>query len=107
MLFEVSAHLEYHANFPSTMILNVHAQRNIAQTILQEEFSITPKTKVTEFMIEGSDNRFVRLETGASKRLAVDYSATVDCDFHTYQARSVEPTPVAEWTLAGLNVGHA
>ena len=96
MLFHVSAHLEYEATFPSTMILNVHAQRSIAQTVLREQFSTTPETKATEFLVEGLDNRFVRLETGASKRLVVDYSATVDCDSHTYRARSVEHTPVAD-----------
>jgi transglutaminase-like putative cysteine protease len=100
MLFHVSAHLEYEATFPSTMILNVHAQRNIAQTVLREQFSTTPETKATEFLVEGLDNRFVRLEIGAGKRLVVDYSATVDCDSHTYRARSVEHTPVADLSAA-------
>ena len=36
MLFRVSAELEYEAKFPSTLILNIHAQRNASQAILDE-----------------------------------------------------------------------
>ena len=96
MLFKVAADLEYEAKFPSTMILNIHAQRSASQTVLHEEFSITPKLKVTEFTVNGTDNRFVRLDTGSTKKFSVSYSAKVDCDFQTYHARSIEPTPVAE-----------
>ena len=38
MLFNVACDLEYTARFPSTLILNVHAQRNASQAILEETF---------------------------------------------------------------------
>lgn len=98
MLFQVSCELEYEARFPSTLILNIHAQRNASQTILDEQFSIEPRVKAHEFTPEGGENRFLRLETGQHKSLQVKYAATVDCDFQTYAARAVEPTPVSELT---------
>jgi transglutaminase-like putative cysteine protease len=98
MLFHVSCELEYTARFPSTLILNFHAQRNRSQTILDEQFVVTPRVKVAEFTVDGSDSRFIRLETGRHKKLTIEYSATVDCDFQVYSAGSVEATPVAELT---------
>jgi transglutaminase-like putative cysteine protease len=102
MLFEVSCELDYVASFPSTLILNVHAQRNASQTILHESFSVEPAVKVSEFNADGGGSRFVRIETGSHETLAVRYRASVDCDFHVYAAGSVEPTPVAE--LSGSTI---
>jgi transglutaminase-like putative cysteine protease len=102
MIFHVSCKLEYTVRFPSTMILNVHAQRNSSQTVLQEEFAIEPKVRVSEFIAEGTENRFIRLETGRHKALAISYAATVDCDYQTYKAGSVEATPVAELNSATI-----
>ncbi len=102
MLFRVSCELEYAIRFPSTLILNVHAQRNPSQTVVQEEFVIEPKVRLDEFIAEGTENRFIRLDTGRHKTLAIAYSATVDCDFQTYKARSVEATPVAELSSATI-----
>ena len=96
MLFHVSCALEYAIRFPSTLILNFHAQRTAAQTVLQEEFTIEPKVRVSEFTADGTENRFVRLETGRHKKLAITYAATVECDYQTYKAGTVEATPVAE-----------
>ena len=95
MLFRVAAELEYEAKFPSTLILNIHAQRNASQVILDEQLVVEPRVKVTEFT-DATENRFLRLETGSHTHLALRYAATVDCDFQTYRARAVEPTPVAE-----------
>ena len=102
MLFRVSCELEYDIRFPSTLILNVHAQRNPSQIVLQEEFVTEPEVRLGEFIAEGTENRFIRLETGRHQKLAVSYSATVDCDFQTYKARSVEATPVSELNSATI-----
>jgi transglutaminase-like putative cysteine protease len=96
MLFHVACELDYAAKVPSTLILSVHAHRSPAQTILEEQFSVEPAVKLTEFLPDGTGNRFIRLETGRHKTLAVRYSASVDCDFQTYHAGKVEATPVAE-----------
>ena len=102
MLFHVSCQLEYAIKFPSTLILNVHAQRTASQTVLEEQFAVEPKLRIGEFTPEGSDNRFIRLETGRAKRLSIAYTASVECDFQTYAARSVEATPVAELDASAI-----
>jgi transglutaminase-like putative cysteine protease len=104
MLFHVSCELEYTARFPSTLILNVHAQRNASQTILDEKFVVEPQVKVTEFTPDDSRNRFVRLNTGRHKTLSITYSASVECDFQVYSAGAVEATPVAE--LSGSTIPY-
>jgi transglutaminase-like putative cysteine protease len=96
MLFHVSAHLEYEARFPSTLILNIHAQRGASQVVLDEQLSVEPRVKIEEFTEAATGNRFVRLETGDHKTLAVSYAASVECDFQTYRATAVGPTSVAD-----------
>jgi transglutaminase-like putative cysteine protease len=104
MLFEVSCELEYAVQFPSTLILNLHAQRSPSQTILEEHFTVEPRVRVGEFTPDGKDNRFIRLETGRHKKLSIAYSASVECDFHTYAAGSVAATPVSE--LSGAEIPY-
>jgi hypothetical protein len=86
MLFHVSCALEYTSRFPSTLILNIHAQQSASQTILEEQFLVEPHVKVNEFTQDGSENRFIRLETGRHKKLAITYEAAVDCDYQMYSA---------------------
>ena len=102
MLFHVSCELEYAIKFPSTLILNVHAQRTASQTVLEEQFAVEPKLRLSEFTPQGSDSRFIRLETGRTKRVSIAYTASVECDFHTYAARSVEATPVADLDASAI-----
>src|SRR4051812_7057451 len=96
MRFNVSCQLEYDVSFPSTLILNMHAQRNSMQTILEERFSVEPRLKVDEFIADGNFNRFVRLETGRKKHLAISYTATVDCSHEVIGAKKIDYTPVVE-----------
>jgi transglutaminase-like putative cysteine protease len=102
MLFHVAAQLEYVAKFPSTLILNIHAQRNSSQMVLEEQFSVEPRVKTAEFTADGSDNRFVRIQTGRHKKLAIRYAASVECAVQTYRAGSIEATPVAELSASTI-----
>lgn len=102
MLFNVSSHLEYSVKFPSTLILNVHAQRNASQTILDEQFSIEPKVRIEEFHVRGSDNRFVRLETGRRKHLSVQYQARVECNYELLSAGEIDAESVAEMDRSAI-----
>ena len=95
-LFNVSCQLGYAVSFPTTLIFNVHAQRNSSQAVVHEHLTVEPNLHTSEFMPEGSDNRFLRVETGSAKKIAVNYAASVNCDFRTYAASAVEATPVAE-----------
>lgn len=95
MRFQVSGRLEYDVAQPSTLILNIHAQRNPSQTILEEHFSVEPYVKVEEFLADGGENRFVRLETGRKKKLAIEYHATVDVNHELVPARKLDALPVS------------
>jgi transglutaminase-like putative cysteine protease len=94
MIFDVTAELDYTVRFRSAMVLSVHAQRNAAQTIVAEEFTIEPPVKSSEFT-DDHGNRFVRLDTGKSSELAIRYRASVDCDFEVRHASGIASTPVA------------
>ena len=96
MLFKVSCHVKYDIALPSTLILNVHAQRNASQSVAEERFSVEPRTKVDEFIADGNENRFVRLESGRKKHLSIDYEATVDCEYHVIPANKIDYTPVVD-----------
>jgi len=93
MIFEVSAELEYDVRFRSAMILSLHAQESPSQNILSEKFEIEPSIPFTKFR-DDHGNRFVRLDTGEHKQLALRYAATVDCDFGVRRADKIAPTPV-------------
>lgn len=96
MRFKVSCELEYEILQPSTLILNVHAQRSPSQSILEEKFVIEPRTKVEEFTTDDHANRFVRLETGRKKELRISYEATVDCEYLVIPQNKIDYTPVAD-----------
>ncbi len=96
MRFLVSGHLEYDVAFPSTLILNIHAQRTSSQTILEEQFQVEPYVKVEEFLSDGGENRFVRLETGKKKHIAIHYHATVECAHELVPAARLDHTSVAQ-----------
>ena len=95
MLFNVACDLEYAAKFPSTLILNIQAQRNASQTVLREQLAVTPRVPVSEFALENNGSRFLRIETGPHTTVAISYSASVDCGVHVYAAGAVEATPVS------------
>jgi transglutaminase-like putative cysteine protease len=95
MRFLVSGQLEYDVVFPSTLILNIHAQRTASQTILEEQFHVEPYVKVEEFLSENGENRFVRLETGRKKHLSIQYQATVEGEVELIPARHIDHTPVS------------
>lgn len=102
MIFDVSCRLEYTVNFPSTLILNLHAQRNAAQTVHEEHFSVEPKVPFNEFVAHSAGNRFVRVQTGKAKQLTITYGARVACEAKLHNTRTMTATPVAELTAAEL-----
>lgn len=96
MKFKVSSRLEYAIKFPSTLIFNIHAQKNSGQSIVEETFLVTPPVSVEEFYLENGGNRFVRLETGNAPNLTIDYNALVECATEVVPASGVDPISIAE-----------
>ncbi len=96
MLFQVSSRLDYTVVFPSTLILNIHAQKTTGQFVSNEQLMIDPQIPWEEIQFEHSDARFVRLETGGAKSLSVSYSATVDCTGEVVPMKAIDIVPVAD-----------
>lgn len=96
MLFHVACRLEYVARFPSTLILNVHAQRNASQTVKSETFVVEPQVPVHEFKSPDNQNRFALLNTGEHPVVSIAYTADVECDFQVLSAGAVESTTPVE-----------
>lgn len=96
MKLKVSCDLEYEVLFPSTLILNLQAQHNAAQTILDEQLVIEPKLRVEALLPTSTENRFIRVETGRKKELHVRYRATVDCHHDLLSADKLHTTPIAQ-----------
>jgi transglutaminase-like putative cysteine protease len=102
MRFEVSAHIEYVVRFPSTLILSIHAQDNASQRISAETFTLAPRLRFESFVARGPENRYVRLETGRTRTLTIDYRATVHCEAVMQPMRGAEHTPVGELSSEAL-----
>jgi transglutaminase-like putative cysteine protease len=98
MIFEVSARIAYAPQFPSAMILSLHAQETASQKILREDFTIEPHVDHTVVRDENG-NRFVRLHTGKHQQFEVRYAASVDCDFDVSRAAHIAATPVTALDL--------
>jgi transglutaminase-like putative cysteine protease len=94
--FQVGCEIHYEIDIPSTMILNIHPQCNGSQRIIEEQFVVEPPLATDQFTIPGTDNRFVRLETGSTKQLSISYSGTIDCDYEYLVAEQIAVTSVAE-----------
>ncbi len=62
MKFRVSGNIGYEVRESSTLILNIHALRSAAQSVLEESFSIEPYYKFEELTTAQTENRYVRLE---------------------------------------------
>jgi transglutaminase-like putative cysteine protease len=78
MKFDVFTEMEYIANSPGTLILNVHALRTPNQTVVNESFDIAPYIKFEELVAEQGQNRLVRFEITQPANIKVTYKATVD-----------------------------
>jgi len=78
MKFDVFTQMEYIANSPGTLILNIHALRTPNQTVLKEEFIIDPYIKIEEFVSSQSENRLARFEITQPGKIKLTYTATVD-----------------------------
>lgn len=96
MQFQVGAEFQYDIAQRSTVIFNVHALRTPSQHIIEEQFSVEPKVRCDEFLSTNGENRFVRLETGSAKTLALRYTAKVETHFTTHRRSDIDVVPIAQ-----------
>ncbi|MCC8425582.1 transglutaminase family protein [Mucilaginibacter sp. UR6-11] len=78
MKFDVFTEMEYKVKSASTLILNINALRTPHQTVLSEEFTISPYLKSEELVTVTGENRLVRLDIRQPGTYKVSYKATVD-----------------------------
>jgi transglutaminase-like putative cysteine protease len=101
MKFDVFTEMEYTANSPGTLVLNIHALRTPTQTVVNETFKIDPYIKFEE-LVEPNGNRLVRFEIPEPGNIKVTYNATVDNSVIISDHTHREETPVAHLDSAIL-----
>jgi transglutaminase-like putative cysteine protease len=102
MKFNVSAKLTYQVKEPSTIILNIHAIRSAAQTVLRESFIIDPYIKTEELIPVQGENRYVRFEILEPATVKIDYSALIDTSFKKTSGSLLNDVPVMQLPPAVL-----
>jgi transglutaminase-like putative cysteine protease len=102
MKFDVFTEMEYVVSSASTLILNINALRTQHQTVLSEEFAITPYIKTEELLSTGGDNRLVRFEVTEPCTVKVSYKATVDNFYKQVNYEGEQEVPVANFEPAIL-----
>jgi len=90
MKFRVSSELAYNVNSPSTLLVNVHAQRLPGQTIIEETFKIDPYIRIEELTAADFETRFIRLEVDAGTLLKIYYQAVVDTSYKVIDRAQLE-----------------
>ena len=78
MKFNVFTEMEYKVGAKSTLILSINALRNQHQTVLSEEFAISPYIKTEELPAVNGENRLIRFEVEDAMLIKIGYKATVD-----------------------------
>ncbi len=78
MKFNVFTEMEYRVGAKSTLILSINALRNQHQTVLSEEFTISPYIKTEELPAVNGENRLIRFEVEDAALVKIGYKATVD-----------------------------
>jgi transglutaminase-like putative cysteine protease len=102
MKFDVLTEMEYSAQSPGTLILNIHALRTPYQTVISETFTIEPYTKVEELISPNSENRLMRFEIQDGTSIKVTYKATVDNFSEIKDYSQMDEIPVAKMDPAVL-----
>jgi len=102
MKFDVFTEMEYTVKSESTLILNINALRTQHQTILSEEFVVSPDIKTEELPSTSGENRMVRFEVNKPGIIKVTYQATVDNYYKTVDYEGQYETPVAQFDYSIL-----
>jgi transglutaminase-like putative cysteine protease len=96
MKFNVFSEMEYTANSPGTIILNIHALRTQHQTVISEVFNINPYTRVEELTSGQGENRLIRFEVEEQNHIKVTYNATIDNFYEIKDFSQIKEIPVAQ-----------
>ncbi|PJJ79802.1 transglutaminase-like domain-containing protein [Mucilaginibacter auburnensis] len=95
MKFNVFTDMEYQIQSASTLLLSINALRNQHQTVLSEEFTISPYIKTEELPAVNGENRLIRFEVAEATTLKISYKATVDNCYKLVEYTDKPDIPVA------------
>ena len=94
MRFRVRCELDYSAESPVVFLLNVRAQDNGCQKVIEESFTITPNLPHTLLECPVTNNRFERIEAEVPGVYHITYEAVVESRMHKMPAADlVEASP--------------
>jgi len=96
MKFNVSSSLEYYVQDEGTLIMNIHALRTPAQTILEESLEVDPYYKSEELLAAHGESRLVRFLIDRSTSLKVNYQALVDNCYKEIQVEALTEVPIVQ-----------
>jgi transglutaminase-like putative cysteine protease len=98
--FDVELNYEV-AESPADFIFNVHAARTSWQTVVLENFIVTPHAGHVVHTDDALGNRYCRLRAGPGP-VSVRYQATVDVDHHRESPALLQETPIAGIPMEAL-----
>ncbi len=102
MQFRLRCELQYDIATPTTVILNVEAQRGGRQRILGEAFTIEPQVQSEEYEVPETGNRYRRmlLQPGT---YSVWYTAEIESTPTTRSIGSIPQVPIIELPFDVMN----
>ncbi len=81
--------------FPSDFIFNIHAAKTPCQSLLAENFLVSPPVEMALFTDPTNGNRYARMQVQPGP-LRVRYEATVDITHHIDSPDNVREVPIAQ-----------
>ncbi|RBP46209.1 transglutaminase-like putative cysteine protease [Roseimicrobium gellanilyticum] len=99
MRFRVRCELDYSAEAPVVFLLNVRAQDNGCQKVLEENFSISPKLPHTLLTCPVTKNRFERIDAEVPGVYNIVYEAVVETRLQKLPAGDLKETSPASFGL--------
>ena len=102
MQFRLRCELQYEIATPTTLILNIEAQRGGRQRILGEAFTIEPQVQSEEHEVPETGNRYRRmlLQPG---RYSVWYTAEIESSPTTTSVASIPQVPIVDLPFDVMN----
>lgn len=102
MKFRLRCELQYEIATPTTLILNIEAQRGGRQRILGEAFTIEPQVSSEEYEVPETGNRYRRmlLQPGS---YSVWYTAEIESTPTTRSVASIPQVPIVDLPFDVMN----
>lgn len=101
--FKTFCELEYSLEKPATLMLNVRAQANHRQRVLEERFTVVGCPETQELVCRCTGNRFDRLTIEVPGVYQVRYEAVVEVEPETLDGRNLPETDAGHFDLELLS----